>query len=117
MSGTKQTDFDTFMEEIEAGIAKNILSKALSDVAMGVVTNHKTGNVTSTFKRKQSGESDQVNITTDIAMEEPTKRGSRVEKRQSDTVMYVGKGGAMTIFQPNQNQLFPKPTPEDYERS
>ncbi len=117
MAGTERTEIDTFMEEIEAGVAKDILSKALSDVAMGVVTNHKTGSVTIKFKLKQVGESDQVNICTDIAMDEPTKRGNRIEKRSSNTVMYVGKGGAMTVFQPNQNQLFAAPSREDYERS
>ena len=57
------------------------------------------------FKFTQSDE-DRVKISHKLKMVTPTKRGKKSEEDTTETPMWVGKGGKLTILPEDQGQLF-----------
>lgn len=100
------TNVDDFMGDLEAGTFKERVSKALSDVALGVVTNGKKGKVTVQFDISRIGESAQVTIDHKLAYVKPTAKGKLAEESTSKTPMHVNKGGKITWQPEDQIQMF-----------
>jgi hypothetical protein len=97
------------LEEFDAGTFAGKLSRAVADVALGVMTNGdkgKKGKVTITLDFSRVGETSQVNIDHTVAYSKPTKRGKSSEEDTTATVMYVGRGGHLSVVPHTQGNLF-----------
>lgn len=104
----KSTDTNEFFNSLNAGIFAQQLGRALSDVASGCIEHSKQGQVTITFKLKQIGQSNQVNVSHTLDYVQPTKRGKRREDTTLDTPLYVTANG-LELFQTDPTaQLFSK---------
>ncbi|MBQ4836079.1 hypothetical protein [Pseudoalteromonas luteoviolacea] len=103
MSNT--TDVNNFVSELEGGVFNEKLAHLLSDVALGQVI-HGAGNrkgkvaIDLTFQR--IGENNQVMVSSKLTHTTLTKRGSKSETASNETPFYVGKGGVLTIEQPQE---------------
>ena len=105
---SKLTDVDEFMEDLYAGVFKAKLSRALSDVAAGVIDHGRAGKMVITLDIKQIGDSAQVAINHNLAYTKPTAKGKIAEDDTTQSVMHVGVNGSMSMFPENQEQLFDK---------
>ena len=105
MSDSK-TNVDDFVGELNAGMFKEKLGLLLSQAALGTIINgtgNKKGKVTVEFSFIQIGENEQVVVSTKLSHSTPTKRGKKTEEDCTDTPMFVGKGGVLTIDQPKES--------------
>ncbi|MBB66884.1 MAG: hypothetical protein CMP19_05060 [Rickettsiales bacterium] len=102
MSEPKQTNVDDFVGELEAGIFKERLAIMLTEAALGAVMHNRKGKVNVSFDIARVNESGQVMISANLKNTKPTKRGTITEEVKSDTPMWVGKGGVITIEQPKE---------------
>jgi hypothetical protein len=101
------TDVKQFMGEIGGGVFEQKIAGALSDVAANVMANNKAGKVTITFDlKKMNGDTGQVMIKHSLNYQLPTNRGKRTETDVTETPMYVGRAGKMSIANESQNDLF-----------
>lgn len=100
------TDVNGFMESLNAGVFNQQLASALSDVAGAVADYGKAGKVTIELNMKQLGEGQQVMIAHKLVSKCPTAKGSRSEDAVTETPMYVGRRGDMTLLPQNQEDLF-----------
>jgi len=94
------TNVDDFLGELNAGMFIDKLAHLLSNAALGTVLNgqgNKKGKVTCEFSFSKVGENDQIIVQTKMSHSTPTKRGKKSEDDVSDTPMFVGKGGKITI--------------------
>lgn len=101
------TNIEEFIQDLDAGVFAQKLSRALSDVAGGVCDHEKKGKVVIELDIQKLGSS-QVNITHSLKYAKPTKNGEQTEKNITKTAMHVGSGGRMTFFPENQHQMFTK---------
>jgi hypothetical protein len=103
----KKTNVADFIGECNAGILIEKLSHSLSDAAMSQL-NHGIGSkkakVTLEFTFQQMGDNDQVIVSHKLTTSNPTKRGKKFEEDVTDTAFFVGKGGALTINPPVENE-------------
>ena len=100
-----ETNVDDFIEELGGGVFKEKLAYLLSQAALGTVIHglgKKKGKVNIEFSLKQIGENNQVVVTHKISHSTPTKRGKRSEEDITETPMFVGKGGVMSINAPKE---------------
>lgn len=100
------TDVTVFINDLDGGVFAEKLSSALSDVAASVITHNKKGKLTLSFGIAQIGGSCQITVEHEIAYTKPTARGEASEKNKTQTGMYVGPKGAISLFQPDQGQMF-----------
>lgn len=100
------TNVKNFLEDLEGGVFAEKIGRALSDVAAGVVDNGKAGKVVIQLDVKQIATSHQVNISHKLGYVKPTRNGKISEENTTETPMYVGSGGDMTLFPEGQDQLF-----------
>lgn len=101
-----QTNIDTFINDLNAGVFKEKLAHILSECALGTVIHgngRKKGKVTVELTIEQVGDNDQVIVSHTLSHITPTKRGKRSEEDSTQTPMFVGKGGVMTIDQPKED--------------
>lgn len=103
---TKGTDLNDVMPELDAGVFAQKINRALSDVALGVITTGKTGKVTIMFDLKQIATSSQVNVSHALKFVKPTGNGKVTEENTTATPMHVGVGGKLTLYPGNQEKLF-----------
>jgi hypothetical protein len=101
------TDIPEFFSELGAGVFEEKLARILSETASAVMANNKEGEVTLKFKIKPISSS-QAKIAHAIEFKAPTLNGQKSEKNLTDTVMYVGAKGKMSLFPENQTQMFDK---------
>lgn len=109
MSETRKTDVPVFLGDLDGGVFNNKLAAALNDVALGVINNGGKGKVVVTFdidRLSNSVEEKRVHIKHQLKYVSPTPRGKVSEEDTTETPMYVGKGGKLTIMQEDQGQLF-----------
>ena len=105
-------EFSDLLPDLHAGVFAQKINRALADVALGVVTNGKKGEVTIKLTMKQIGESNQIAVEHQIAYVQPTKRGQRSEKDTTETPLHVGPGGRLSIYPtPESGDLFGKEGP------
>lgn len=102
------TEVPQFIADLNAGVFEQTLALALSEVAAAVIDNGSTGHVTVKFDLRQISQSTQVAVKHKLSYTRPTSSGKRSEEATHETPMYVGKGGKMTFFPENQNQMFTK---------
>jgi len=104
----QQTNLIDLLDELNAGVFRQQLEKAISDVALGVVTHGdkgKKGSVTVTFDMSRIGESNQVNLTHKLEYRAPTARGKRTEDVTAQTPLHVGRNGRLSMMPDNQPDL------------
>ena len=102
------TDLESLFDELNGGVFRQQLERALSDAALGVVTHGdkgKKGKVTVTFDMSRIGESTQVNLTHKLEYRVPTARGKRTEDVTCDTPLHVGRNGKLSLMPDNQERL------------
>lgn len=105
----KPTNVTAFFEDLYGGVFAEKLAAVLSEVATGVTTqDRKGGKVTIDLSFSKIGNGAQVNIAHKLSYSVPTMRGKKSEEDTTETPMYVGSGGALTLFPENQGQMFDK---------
>lgn len=102
------TDVPQFISELDAGVFEEKLSRQLSDVAGAVVDHDKPGSITIKFDISRIGSSHQVKVEHKLTYSRPTGKGKITEENKTVTPMHVGVGGALTLFPPDQTQMFDK---------
>jgi len=106
MSQDTNTNVDDFIRELNAGILKDQLAATLSETALATILHgngSKKGKVSIDLTFSQVGGNDQVVVHTKISKSAPTARGKKSEENASETSMFVGKGGKLTIDQPKED--------------
>ncbi|UAN54159.1 MULTISPECIES: hypothetical protein [unclassified Serratia (in: enterobacteria)] len=109
MSEDRKTNVPDFLGELDAGVFENKISAALNATALGVLNNGGKGKVVLEFdldRLSNSVEEKRVSIKHKLKFVTPTPRGKVSEEDTTETPMYVGKGGKLTILQEDQGQLF-----------
>lgn len=109
MSDDRKTNVPDFLGELDAGVFMNKISAALNATALGVLNNGGKGKVALEFdldRISNSVEEKRVSIKHKLKFVTPTPRGKVSEEDTTETPMYVGKGGKLTILQEDQGQLF-----------
>lgn len=102
------TNVQEFISDLDGGVFEEKLSKVLSDVAGAVVDHDVAGKVNITIDIKRIGNSHQVMLAHKLSYSRPTSKGKISEDNTTSTPMYVGPQGALTLFAPNQTQMFDK---------
>lgn len=104
----KATDVEKFLEDLNGGVLKDQLAYVLSDVASGVTTHSKVGEVVLKLKLSQIGDagSTQISVKAELSHKTPTGRGSKSESIATETPMHVNSGGEITMFPNHTEQLF-----------
>lgn len=100
------TDTAQFFAELSGGVFEEKLSSILSQVAVACCDRTKTGKVTIELNMKPIGNGHQVNIQHRLKYEKPTIRGKVSEDDTTETPMYVGTKGALSLFPEKQTDLF-----------
>lgn len=109
MSNDRNTNVPDFLGELDAGVFMNKIAAALNNTALGVLNNGNKGQVVLTFdidRLSNSVEEKRVNIKHKLKYVTPTPRGKTSEEDTTETPMWVGRGGKLTILQEDQGQLF-----------
>lgn len=104
------TQFTEVLPVLDAGIFADKIGRALSEVALGVVTTGKKGKVTITLDLAQVANGHQVSVRHGIKYTKPTDNGNSSEENTTETPLYVGFGGRLTFEQPDQQKLFKEPS-------
>lgn len=102
---SQKTNVAEMLGELNAGVFEQQINSAISDVALGVVTQGKAGEVTIKLAIKQIGEGNQVSITHKLSYVKPTMRGKISEEASADTPMHVGPGGIVTLYPNKQTSM------------
>jgi hypothetical protein len=106
MRTSNATNFAELIGDLNAGVFAQQIERALSDTALGVVTNGRKGKVVITLDLKRIGESNQVAVTHKLNYVKPTMRGRATEEYATETPMHVGPRGALSLFPHEQASLF-----------
>lgn len=101
----EKTNIAAMIGELNAGVFEQQVNQAISDVALGVVTQGKAGEVVIKLSLKQIGEGNQVSVTHKLSYVKPTMRGKISEEAASDTPMHVGAGGVVSLFPNAQTRM------------
>ncbi|MDC9623886.1 hypothetical protein ACR71G_10840 [Xenorhabdus bovienii] len=109
MSESKKTVVPEFISELDGGVFENKLSASLNAVALGVLNNGGKGKVIVEMdisRLNNSIEEKRIMISHKLKFTAPTPRGKSSEEDTTETPMYVGKGGKLTVMQEDQGSLF-----------
>ena len=101
------SEIEEFISELGAGVFEEKLTRSIKDTALACMANNKTGEISLKFKITPINQS-QAKITHLITTKAPTLNGEKTEKNSTDTHMFVGKGGKMSLFPEDQTQMFTK---------
>lgn len=102
---SNKTNIAEVLGELNAGVFEQQINAAVSDVALGVVTHGKPGDVVIKLSIKQIGDSNQVAVTHKLSYVKPTTRGKISEETSADTPMHVGRGGELSLFPNTQTRM------------
>lgn len=94
-----------FLGELGAGNYEEKLTRSIKETALACMSNNKAGEITLKFKITPINQS-QAKITHAIEFKAPTLNGVKTEKNSTETHMYVGTCGKMSLFPENQTQMF-----------
>lgn len=97
---------NTLLEDLGGGTFSQKITRALSDVALGVAAHGKKGSVTIQFDLERIGESNQVKCAHKLKYTKPTGKGKLIEDNTDITPLHVGAGGVLTLFPDTQQKLF-----------
>jgi hypothetical protein len=103
------TSFTDVLPELDAGVFDQKINRALSDVALGVVTTGKVGKVVITLDMKQIANGRQVTLAHSLKYVKPTGNGRLTEENTTETALYVNAGGRLTVTPDTQEKLFETP--------
>ena len=97
------TDMSEFMSDLDGGQLKRKLSTAISQVACAVMDNDKdkSGDVTLALKFTRIPGTSQITVSHMLKFSRPTSAGKAGEEETRETVMHVGKFGALSLAQPS----------------
>lgn len=101
----KPTEVHEFIDELGAGALKEKIANALSEVALSTVLHADAkakGKLSLDFTFHKMGDS-QIIIQHKIATDRPTRRGRTTEHDTTETAMYVGKGGVLSVSPPRED--------------
>lgn len=104
-------DFVPVLEELDAGIFSRKVASALAQTALAVVnaeSKKQVGKITIEFELSRIGEGAQVQMAHKLAYSRPTTRGKIQETDTTETLLYVNKGGRLTITPDTQLDLIAK---------
>jgi hypothetical protein len=96
-----------FIAELGAGVYEEKLEAVLKNTATTVMANNREGEIILKFKIKPINQS-QCKVQHTLERKAPTLNGMITEKDTTETVMFVGEKGKMSIFPENQTQMFTK---------
>ena len=102
----KQDQLYDLFGELDAGVFISKVTSGLANVALGAVTTGKAGKVVLTFDIKQIGSSNQVNVHHSIKFIKPTPNGRVTEENKTETPVYVGVGGLLSVLPEKQEKMF-----------
>lgn len=100
MSNEEDMTLEDFFGELGGGVFAKKAIRALKETGLGTAMygeKGKVGKVTLTFTMARIGESNQVALKHALEYNKPTIRGHASEKDTTETPMYVGRGGRLTI--------------------
>lgn len=100
------TNVDEFLESLDGSVLKEKLAHMLSDVALGTVLHgnkQRKGKLNLELTVQRIGETDQVVIQHKLSHQTLTERGKKMEENTTETPMFVGKGGKLSITQPKED--------------
>lgn len=95
------TDVAEFVSDLDGGQFERMLSIALSKTSAAVVDHDKVGEVKITLKLERIAGTSQVRIGHKLAYSRPTMRGKVAEETDGETVLHVGRYGALSLAQPS----------------
>lgn len=110
MKEQKVTSFSDVLAELEAGTFEDKISRALSDCAQGVVNTGKTGKLVIQLDLKRIAASHQVTVKHSVKFVRPTMNGKVTEENATETPLYVGVNGKLTVTPDTQEKLFEGPS-------
>lgn len=99
---TRGTNITELLGELDAGVFTEILSHVVSEMALSVVEHDRPGKLSIVLDMKKLGNGQQLSVGHKIVATRPTLRGKSTEEDASDSVMYVGRGGKLTLLPENQ---------------
>lgn len=102
------TNVSQFFSDLDAGVFEEKLSRVLSEVAAAVIDHDRQGEVTVKLTLKRIGNSHQVGIKHKLHYKRPTAKGQVTEDNTTETPMYVGTRGRLSLFPENQTEMFTK---------
>lgn len=103
--------FVPVLEELDAGIFERKIAQALAETARSVVnadSKKQSGKITIELDLTRIGEGAQVQMTHKLTYARPTLRGKIQETDTTQTLLYVGRGGKLTITPDTQTEMFAK---------
>ena len=100
------TNVSTFFTDLDAGVFEEKLSRVLSEVAGAVIDHDRQGEVTIKLTMKRIGNSHQVGIKHKLHYKRPTNKGQVTEDNTTETPMYVGARGSLSLFPESQTSMF-----------
>lgn len=106
----KYTDITELFDAMQGGTFQAQLERALSEVALHVVTHGdkgKKGKVVIEFNMARVGESTQVNLTHKLTFNAPTARGKKSEDAAAQVPLHVGSNGRLSLSPELNNQELP----------
>ena len=97
------TNVAEFMTDLDGGQLERRLSIAISQVACSVMDNDKdkAGDVTLVLKFTRIPGTSQITVSHMLKFWRPTSAGKAGEEETRETVMHVGKFGALSLAQPS----------------
>ena len=108
---TKAPGFVPVLEELDAGIFERKIAHALAETARAVVnaeSKKQSGKITIELELTRIGEGAQVQMQHKLSYARPTLRGKIQETDTTETLLYVGKGGKLTVTPDTQMEIFTK---------
>lgn len=109
----KTNDIPELLGDLDAGVFIQRFDAALRDVAMGVTTTGKKGDVVVKFSFERIGDSSQVTCTHAIKFKKPTAKGNATEEATTKTPLHVGRGGVLSLFPTDETKdMFARPQAE-----
>lgn len=102
----KITSFVDVLTELDAGTFEQKISRAMADCASGVVDTGKAGKITITLDLKRVASSHQVTVKHAVKFVRPTINGKVTEENATETPLYVGARGRLTVTPDTQQEMF-----------
>jgi hypothetical protein len=104
----KITSFVDVLTELDAGTFEQKISRAMAECAFGVVETGKTGKIVITLDLKRIATSNQVTVKHALKFVRPTENGKVTEENATETPLYVGARGRLTVTPDTQQEMFGK---------
>lgn len=93
----KEYDVHQTLEDFDAGVYMQKVTRALCEAAMAAVTHGKKANVTLSIDLTQIKKTHQVSVDHTLKYHRPTTHGKVSEENTTNSVMHVNQGGRLSI--------------------